>query len=85
MDTSNTPADDQGNRATAARALAQHVVVRAMLATHPEPQRLLALVGQYAEGTRANLLATDWTDEQVQVFETALDRLLAAIPQPSAK
>ena len=77
-------ADDDA-KATAIRAMAQHAVVAALVRLHPEPQRLRDLVEQFAEAHRAILLASDWTDEQVQRFDHALDRLVNTLPPPSAK
>ena len=67
------------------RLLAQHVTVLALVRLHPDPQALRDLVDQFAEATRANLLATNWTDEQVQQFDKSLGLLLNTLPPPSAK
>ena len=76
---------DDNERATALRAMAQNAVVAALVRLHPEPQKLRDLVEQFAEAHRASLLASDWTDEQVQKFDHALDRLVNTLPPPSAK
>ena len=76
--------DEDDAISTATRAMAQHVVVLALVRTHPESQRLRDLVEQFAEATRANLLASNWTDVQVQRFDLALGVLLNTLPPPSA-
>jgi hypothetical protein len=70
---------------TTVRAMAQHVVILALVRTHPKPQELRDLVEQFAEATRANLLSTTWSDAQVQLFDRALDVILNTLPPPSAK
>lgn len=70
--------------ATTARAMAQHAVVAALIRSHHEPQKLRDLVEQFAEAHRATLLASSWTDEQVQRFDRALDVLVNTLPPPSA-
>ena len=70
---------------TAVRAMAQHVAVMALVRLHPEPQKLRDLMEQFAEATRANLLASPFSDDQVQKFERALSVIANTLPPPSAK
>ena len=69
---------------TATRAMAQHAVVAALVRLHPEPQKLRDLIEQFAEAHRAQLLATDWSDAQVQQFDKSLAVLTNTLPPPSA-
>jgi hypothetical protein len=75
--------DDVISNAT--RAMAQHAVVAALVRLHPEPQKLRDLVEQFAEAHRAHLLASDWTDVQVQQFDRSLAVLTNTLPPVSAK
>lgn len=77
-----TDADDAISNTV--RIMAQHAVVLALVRTHPEPQKLRDLVEKFAEATRANLLASRWTDAQVQQFDRSLGVLLSTLPPPSA-
>ena len=81
---SSDPTQDDA-RSTAVRAMAQHVVVMALVRLHPEPQKLSNLIEQFAEATRATLLASPFSDEQVQKFDRALSVLANTLPPPSAK
>lgn len=72
-------------QATAIRAMAQHVVIAALVRTHPDPQLLRDFVEQFAEAHRAILLASTWPDAQREIFEHALDRLVGTLPPPSAR
>ena len=78
-----TPSDDEV--ATALRAMAQHVVVMSLVRLHPEPQKLRDLIEHFAEATRSNLLASTYSDVQVQKFDRALSVLVNTLPPPSAK
>lgn len=71
--------------ATTIRVMAQHAVVAALVRLHPEPQRLSDLVEQFAEAHRSTLLASNWTDEQVQRFDRVLGVLVNTLPPPSTK
>lgn len=70
---------------TTSRVMAQHAVVAALVRLHPEPQALRNLIEQFAETHRSTLLATDWTDAQIEVFDRALRVLTNTLPPPSAK
>ena len=80
-----TREEENDARSTAVRAMAQHVVLLALVRLHPEPQKLRDLTEQFAEATRANLLASAFSDEQVQNFDRALSVLLNSLPPPSSK
>ena len=80
-----THTEDDDAKATAIRALAQHAVIAALVRTHANPQTLSNLVEQFAESTRANLRATDWSDAQVQRFDQALSVLVNTLPPPVSK
>jgi len=71
-------------RAAAIRAMAQQAVIAALVRLHPEPQQLSDLVDQFAEAHRAILLATDWPDGSLEIFERALRQLVNTLPPPSA-
>ena len=71
-------------RSNAIRAMAQHAVIAALVRLHPEPQKLRDLVEQFAEAHRAALLASDWPDAQVQLFDQALGVLVNTLPPPAA-
>ena len=77
--------EDDDAKATAIRAMAQHAVIAALVRLHPEPQKLRDLVEQFAEAHRSTLLASNWTDEQVQRFDRVLGVLVNTLPPPSAK
>lgn len=79
----NSPTDDE--IATTIRAMAQHATIAALVRLHPEPQKLRDLIEQFAEAHRATLLASNWTDEQVQRFDKSLGVLVSTLPAPSAK
>jgi len=74
----------EGEKSTAIRAMAQHAVLAALVRLHPEPQALSNLVDQFAEAHRAILLATDWPDGSLELFEHALGRLVNTLPPPTS-
>ena len=77
--------DQDDARSTAVRAMAQHVAVMALVRMHPERQKLSDLIEQFAEATRATLLASPFSDEQVQKFDRALSVIVNTLPPTSAK
>ena len=82
MDNENQPTEDDLISNTV-RALAQHVVILALVRTHPDLQTLRDTAEPYAEATRANLLASGWSDAQIEQFDKSLD-LLLKYPSPRA-
>jgi hypothetical protein len=60
---------------TAIRALAQHAVIAGLVRTHPDREHLLTVIEPFAEATRAMLLGSNWTDEQVHLFDNPPRRL----------
>ena len=63
----------------AAQLLALQVVVSALLRSHPSPESALAEVPALVEPVRAMLLITNWTDAQIEKFETELELLLRGL------
>ena len=53
-------------------------VVRALVFTHHDPERLRVVAEKLAEGAKGALLATSWSDEEIQEIDHSVQALLSA-------
>ena len=74
MTNETTPED----RIFMAKITALDAVVRALVATHHDPKTLRLFAEKLCEGAKGALLATRWSDQEIQRVDGAVQGLLSA-------
>ena len=73
--TENTTPED---RVFMAKITALEAVLRALVATHDDPNLLRLISEKLCEGAKGALLATRWSDEEIERVDIAVQGILSA-------